>query len=103
MSSGIRSECVLSARAAGEQGHSGLKECVCRWPDNWSNTGLQWAVDWIQAHAAHAVILGKPLILQEWGVHLGQSLPWPQHIHSLQVSLFSQTLSGAMPKALYGF
>ena len=51
--------------------------CVCRWPDNWSDTGLQWVIDWIQAHAAHAVILGKPLILQEWGVHLGQSLPWP--------------------------
>lgn len=30
-------------------------------------------MDWIEAHAAHAVILGKPLILQEWGVHLGEA------------------------------
>lgn len=44
---------------------------LCRWPDNWTNTALQWVMDWIEAHAAHAVILGKPLILQEWGVHLG--------------------------------
>ena len=43
----------------------------CRWPDNWSNTALPWVIDWIEAHAAHAVILGKPLILQEWGVHVG--------------------------------
>ena len=91
------------SRAAGEQGHSEIGECVCRWPDNWSNTGLQWAIDWIQAHAVHAVILGKPLILQEWGVHLGQSLPWPEIIqHSLQGLLLSQTLSGAMLKAWYG-
>ena len=68
---------------------SEAKESVCRWPDNWSNTGLQWAIDWIQAHAAHAMILGKPLILQEWGVHLGQSPPQPQHHspHSFSVAI----------------
>ena len=44
---------------------------ICRWPDNWSNTALPWILGWIEAHAAHAVILGKPLVLQEWGVHVG--------------------------------
>ena len=53
--------------------------CLCRWPDNWSNTELPWILDWVEAHAAHAVYLGKPLILQEWGVHLGEHRSLTEH------------------------
>jgi mannan endo-1,4-beta-mannosidase len=42
------------------------------WPDNWSRgTDRPWGVAWVAAHAAQAALLGKPLVLEEFGKFVG--------------------------------
>lgn len=43
------------------------------WPDNWDREGGGWSRAWLDAHAAAAADLGKPLLLQEFGKALPKS------------------------------
>lgn len=37
------------------------------WPDNWDRNDLDFGAAWINGHLAQARILGKPLLLEEFG------------------------------------
>jgi hypothetical protein len=41
------------------------------WPDVWSRDDRPWGVRWIQAHAENAALLGKPLVIEEFGKFVG--------------------------------
>jgi len=43
------------------------------WPDNWDKETGSWGVDWLDAHAAAAADLGKPVLLQVFGKALPAS------------------------------
>lgn len=49
------------------------------WPDNWSRGGDKpWGVSWLRAHSAQtAALLGKPLVLEEFGKFVGAFYPQP--------------------------
>lgn len=57
------------------------------WPDNWDRTDLDFGKAWINAHLAQSRIMGKPLVLEEFGKAVGEppalpflSLPIPSLI-----------------------
>lgn len=41
------------------------------WPDVWSRDDRPWGARWIQAHAENAALLGKPLVIEEFGKFVG--------------------------------
>lgn len=45
------------------------------WPDVWSQSSPPWGLRWIQAHADNAALLGKPLVIEEFGKFVGAYVP----------------------------
>eukprot|EP00884_Botryococcus_braunii_P017464 jgi/Botrbrau1/4400/Bobra.105_2s0043.1 len=41
------------------------------WPDNWRRYGLEFGHQWVDSHEAGAKLLGKPVILEEFGKAVG--------------------------------
>ncbi|BDA48416.1 probable mannan endo-1,4-beta-mannosidase 1 at N-terminal half [Coccomyxa sp. Obi] len=41
------------------------------WPDVWSQSSPPWGLRWIQAHAENSALLGKPLVIEEFGKFVG--------------------------------
>jgi mannan endo-1,4-beta-mannosidase len=47
------------------------------WPDNWSRPDRPWGVNWVAQHAAQtAALLGKPLVVEEFGKFVGERQSW---------------------------
>lgn len=53
------------------------------WPDNWGRTDLDFGKIWMNGHLAQARLLGRPLVLEEFGkAGSGESHP-ARPIHTL--------------------
>ena len=44
------------------------------YPSSWSKS-VQWADGWIQTHAQWAQQVGKPVVMEEFGITYGSTLP----------------------------
>ena len=41
------------------------------WPDNWIRGDLEFGQGWMEAHIQDTTLLGKPLVLEEYGTPSG--------------------------------
>ena len=58
------------------------------WPDVWSRDDREWGLRWIRAHADNAALLGKPLVVEEFGKFVGAHFHARLLAKSLSFSLF---------------